>query len=116
MTAEKVNYISLLKNNVINTSSVMYDRSKICVHFQSQYKSEDYSAWLAVVKLVEIHFIDDILLKRSVFTGLSANKFEMAFRRWCIYRKQEQLSVLKSSYFFLHYVWHGLFKYLRVVL
>ena len=109
----KTDYVSLLKNNVINTSSVMFDKSKVDLHFQSEYKSEDYVAWLQVSKQHQIQFINSVLVERHQLEGISANKLQMARRRWEIYRKTEQLGLLSAAYYFCHYVITGSLKHFR---
>ncbi|MGK0291899.1 MAG: teichuronic acid biosynthesis glycosyltransferase TuaG [Porticoccaceae bacterium] len=109
----KTDYISLLKNNVINTSSVMFDRSKIDLRFQSEYKSEDYVAWLQVSKKTKIKFINTLLVERCQIEGASANKLQMAQRRWEIYRRTEGLGFLSAAYYFCHYTVSGVLKHYR---
>jgi len=110
----ETDYISLLKNNVINTSSVMFDYHQLDIMFSSEYKSEDYIQWLGVAKKTKIVFINQILVKRTVFDGLSSNKFEMAKKRWEIYRDIEKLGLYDSVYYFLNYAGSGLLKYLKL--
>ena len=109
----KTDYISLLKNNVINTSSVMFDKSKIDLRFQSEYKSEDYVAWLQVSKKTQIQFINTVLVERCQIEGASANKLQMARRRWEIYRQTEGLGFLAATYYFFHYMVSGTLKHYR---
>jgi teichuronic acid biosynthesis glycosyltransferase TuaG len=109
----KTDYISLLKNNVINTSSVMFDRSKIDLRFQSEYKSEDYVAWLQVSKKTQIQFINTLLVERCQIEGASANKLQMAKRRWEIYRRTEGLGFFTAAYYFCHYTVSGTLKHYR---
>jgi teichuronic acid biosynthesis glycosyltransferase TuaG len=109
----KTDYSSLLKNNVINTSSVMFDISKIDLRFQSEYKSEDYVAWLQVSKKTQIQFINTVLVERCQIEGESANKLQMAQRRWEIYRKTEGLGFLSAAYYFCHYTVSGVLKHYR---
>ena len=109
----KTDYISLLKNNVINTSSVMFDKSKIDLRFQSEYKSEDYVAWLQVSKKAQIQFINTLLVERCQTEGASANKLQMARRRWEIYRRTEGLGLFAAAYYFCHYTVSGALKHYR---
>jgi teichuronic acid biosynthesis glycosyltransferase TuaG len=109
----KTDYISLLKNNVINTSSVMFDKSKIDLQFQSEYKSEDYVAWLQVSKKTRIQFINTLLVERCQIEGASANKLQMAQRRWAIYRRTEGLGFFAATYYFCHYTVSGAIKHYR---
>lgn len=109
----KTDYISLLKNNVINTSSVMFDKSMIDLSFESEYKSEDYVAWLQVSKKTKIQFINTVLVERCQIEGASANKLQMAQRRWEIYRQTEKLGFFAAMYYFCHYMVSGTLKHYR---
>lgn len=110
---DRTDYDALLKNNVINTSSVMFDKSQISIQFESEYKSEDYVAWLGVAKKTQIQFINKVLVERREIEGLSANKFSMALRRWQIYRNTENLSIIKSLYYFSYYAISGFMKHAK---
>jgi len=110
---DRTDYDALLKNNIINTSSVMFDKSQINIEFESEYKSEDYIAWLNVAKKTQIQFINKVLVERRDIEGLSANKFGMAVRRWQIYRNTEGLSFFKSLYYFTYYAISGFIKHAK---
>ncbi len=109
----KTDYASLLKNNVINTSSIMIDVDQININFPRRSTSEDYLTWLRIAKKHRIHFINKVLVNRRVFDGISSNKFNMAKQRWRIYRSDESLPLLSSIYYFLHYAASGLYKYIN---
>jgi len=110
---DRTDYDALLKNNVINTSSVMFDKSQISIEFESEYKSEDYVAWLNVAKQTPIQFINKVLVERCELEGLSADKLAMAFRRWQIYRNTEKLGFFKSLYYFFYYAVSGFIKHAK---
>lgn len=110
---DRTDYDALLKNNVINTSSVMFDKSQVNIEFESEYKSEDYVAWLDVAKKTQIQFINKVLVERRELEGLSANKFAMAARRWQIYRNIEKLGFLRALYYFSCYAVSGLIKHAK---
>lgn len=107
---DRTDYKSLLKNNVINTSTVMFDKSQLNIKFKSEYKSEDYIAWLQVAKQAKIQFINVLLAERKAGNGLSADKLAMARKRWAIYQ-DEKLSLLAALYYMGHYIATGLIKY-----
>jgi len=109
----KTDYASLLKNNVVNTSSIMIDLDQLDINFPKRSTSEDYLTWLRVSKQHRIHFINKVLVNRRVFDGISSNKLNMAKQRWRIYRQDESLSLLSSIYYFLHYTVSGLYKYIN---
>ena len=109
----KTDYVSLLKNNVINTSTVMFDKSQLSFRFESLYKSEDYLAWLQISKVTNIQSINTVLVERNQVEGLSANKLKMARRRWRIYRQSQDLGFFASVYYFCHYAFSGVLKHYR---
>ena len=109
-----IHYSDLLANNVINTSSVMVDREQIELTFSIMEKSEDYHQWLIIARQHDIHFIDQLLVNRSVLDGISSNKASMAMQRWRIYREGEKLSLFSSSYYFVCYALSGIRKYWRL--
>ena len=110
---QRTGYVDLLKNNVVNTSTVMFDSSRIGIKFESSEKSEDYIAWLDVAKRTTIHQIKSVLVVRNDIEGISGNKLKMAQQRWKIYRQIEKLSLFDSAYYFLIYAFSGTRKHLR---
>lgn len=109
-----ITYQDLLANNVVNTSSVMFDAKQLHIQFQNLDKSEDYQQWLSVAKQHDIHFINQALVNRSAFGGASSDKLKMAKQRWRIYRQSEQLSLVTSAYYFVRYAITGIQKYWRI--
>jgi hypothetical protein len=91
----------------------MFDRSKIDLRFQSEYKREDYVAWLQVSKKTQIQFINTLLVERCQIEGASANKLQMAQRRWGIYRRTEGLGFFTAAHYYCHYTVTGALKHYR---
>lgn len=103
----KLNYSSLLKSCKIGCLTVMYRKSKLGdLRFIPFAKQEDYILWLDILK--SIHFtygITQVLAKYRVRkTSVSSNKFKMALGTWKIYRKHENLSLLKSALLMIAFV------------
>ena len=96
-------YRQALKNTTIFTSTVMIDRNKIpdediCMPYIA---SEDTATWWRILKKHGAGYgIDENLVKyrRSADT-LSSNKLTAVRRIWNLYRRQEQLSVIRSAYY-----------------
>lgn len=110
LTRAKTDYKSLLKNNVINTSSVMFDNSALGLSFQNTEKASDYIEWLSVSKKTDIRFIDKLLVTRRTNDGISSNKLKMARMRWRIYRQHERLSLPKAMFYTVCYALNGIVK------
>jgi len=109
-----VSYESLLKENIICCSSVLI-KYKIIKdnYFPIGYFHEDFALWLNLLKKGnQAGGINESLV---IYTkgGRSADKVKAFKNRWKVYRTCERLGVLKSIYYSIFYVFHGLKKYLR---
>lgn len=100
---ERITYRQALKNTTIFTSTVMIDRNRIadediCMPYIA---SEDTATWWRILKKYGTGYgIDENLVRyrRSADT-LSSNKLTAVRRIWNLYRRQEQLPVIKSAYY-----------------
>jgi teichuronic acid biosynthesis glycosyltransferase TuaG len=111
---EKVTYEELLKNNVIGCLTVMLDREKIGeVEMLNIRTRQDYVLWLHVTKKgFPAYGLKEVLAKyRIVETSISSNKVKMAKQNWYVYRQIENISLVKSMWYFMHYVYFKLKKY-----
>lgn len=98
----EITYNKALKNTTIFTSTVMIDRKIIddsdmmmpCI------ASEDTATWWNILKKYGKGYgLDECLVRYRRSAGtLSSNKFIAIQRIWNLYRKHEQLSVVKSLY------------------
>lgn len=73
---------------------------------------QDYALWL---KLLKTGAQASILAKpltqyRIMPNSISRNKVKKALRQWQIYREVEQLSLIRSVYYFSHYAWRAVFR------
>jgi len=106
----------LLRNNVINTSTTMFDLEQIQPEFSSQRLAEDYSEWLKLTLTCEISGVQGLHVRRPLREGISGNKLEMAKMRWRVYREQAGLSLPRAFFYFLLYASSGLSKYFNVTI
>ncbi|MDG5786702.1 glycosyltransferase family 2 protein [Evansella sp. AB-P1] len=110
----KVNYHQLLKENVIGCLTVMLDTEKTgkvkMVNIRSR---QDYVLWLSICKKGHTAYcLQEVLsVYRVVENSLSSNKIKMAKQNWKVYREIEKLSLLKSTWYFLFYVYFKIKKY-----
>ncbi|HHY06383.1 MAG TPA: glycosyltransferase family 2 protein [Clostridia bacterium] len=111
---EKINYEFLLKNTMINTSSVVLDRQKTGNLQMPLFRSwQDYATWLQLLRTgMEAYGLNEVLVKyRKRSNSLSANKFKSIPRFWNIQRNSEglnPLAVMVNSCFF---AFHALKKH-----
>ena len=109
----EISYTDMLKNNYLGCLTVMYDVEKVGKrYFKELEKNEDYVLWLEIVKDVKTIFgiKENLAYYRVLDNSRSSNKAKTAKVRWEIYRKVEKLSLLKSIYYFLHYVVRAVLK------
>ena len=107
---KSVNYHQLLKTNIIGCLSAMYDTHKLDkVYMPINTKREDFATWLSILKKVDYaHGMVDLLAQYRVYDSQSsAKKAKMAKENWRLYREIEELSLLKSMYYFCHYAVRG---------
>lgn len=102
---EKINYEQALSRTIIFTSTVMFDLSKIMKSdvLMPEIKSEDTATWWKILRtgVVANGLNENLVSYRRAGKSLSSNKFEAVKRIWNLYRKSEQLSVLKSAVCFV---------------
>lgn len=97
-------YKKALSRTVIFTTTVMLDRCKTgteLIHMPV-VKSEDTALWWKLLKNgFPAYGLDEVLaIYRRPAKSLSSNKFEAIKRIWYLYRKQEELSVIQSAWYF----------------
>lgn len=100
------NYEELLKGNAVPCLTVILDRSQIDKVEMPEIPHEDYAAWLDILKKgITAYGIDEVLAQYRVNnSSLSGNKMQAARWTWDIYRKQQKLGIMKSSYCFVCYI------------
>lgn len=110
-----VDYVGLLKNNVIGCSTVLVRRSKIGSHRFQEEGWEDLSLWLRLLKDGGVaHGLQESMTDYRVVKGSrSNNKKFSANLRWRTFRYVEGFGILKSSYYFSRYAISALAKYWR---
>ena len=105
---KEITYKKALKNTTIWTSTVMFNMNKLSKKdiFMPQVKSEDTALWwrLLRTKVDKAYGIQDVFsYYRRTRGSLSSNKAEAIKRIWYLYRKEEKLSLIYSSYNFCYY-------------
>lgn len=109
----KTNYHNLLKTCVIGCLTAMYDTHKIGkVYFPLIRKRQDFALWLKILKKIDFAYgLDEDLAGYTVRSdSISANKFKAAQYNWYLYRHIEKLSLIKTLYYFSHYMIKGIIR------
>lgn len=110
---ERVSYHSLLKNNVINCSSVIMPievaKEFIMGH---DHLHEDFILWLNILKKYKYAYgIDEPLIRyRLTYGGKSGNKLQSAKMTYGVY-KHMGYGRLRAGWYFLCYAVNGVRKY-----
>ena len=111
----KVNYCDLLKSNKISCLTAFIDISKIGKMYMNEtfHSHEDYSLWLNILKKIEYAYgMEDVLATYRIRkNSISRNKIKMAKIQWKFLREVENLSIIKSTYYFMQYAYYGVRKY-----
>ena len=113
LAKEYEEYKSLLKGNNIGCLTVMIDRLKIKGDIRfSNNSHEDYILWLSLLmNNTRAYGLSEVLSSyRKTSTSISHNKIKAASWTWNIYRNIENLSLIKSIYYFINYAMNGIRK------
>lgn len=112
----KLNYNELLKGNTTGSClTVCIDRKIVDKIYFPKEKHEDYICWLNILKkyYIEGYGLNKILgTYRIGKKSISSNKLQSAVWNWQVYRKNQNISVLKTIYYMSFYIVNGLKKYL----
>lgn len=113
LVEKKFNYYNLLKKNSISCLTVLVKKKLIGSTRMIEIKNEDYLFWLEIAKKVDwIYGNEECLATYRLRSGSrSSNKFKVLRARWQIYRKFENLGLISSIYYFLHYLYYSINKY-----
>lgn len=111
--AEDVNYFQLLKGNIITCSTVILNKKRIGDIRMPQIKHEDYATWLNISKngFNAYGVKEPLVYYRKQDNSITANKLQSAVWTWNIYRRHQNLSLIKSLYYFINYSVKGFIKH-----
>lgn len=111
---EELDYKEALKNTRILTISVMFNLEIIKKEeiYMDEIENEDIATWWRILKNgYKAYGIDEpLVLYRRGHKSLTSNKFKNALKRWKTYRNIENLSIIKSIYYFMYYTINGVIK------
>lgn len=108
---QTLTYQKALSRTVIFTTTVLLDRNRIPAELLSMpaVKSEDTAFWWKLLKSgIVAYGLDEVLaIYRRPAKSLSSNKWEAIKRIWYLYRVQEDLSLIKSMYYFVFWAFRA---------
>ena len=109
---DKVNYKSLLKNNVVGCLTAVYDTKRIGKIYmpENAIKREDFAAWLLILKKINYAYKTNGVLAtyRLSATSVSSNKRKMIKYHWNLYRNVEKISLFNSLFLMIIYIFNKL--------
>ncbi|HEJ9421315.1 TPA: glycosyltransferase family 2 protein [Proteus mirabilis] len=107
-----INYSDMLLSNFIGNLTGTYNKDIIGKVYQKNKGHEDYIMWLDILKKSKkAYCIQKPLAKYRISEkSLSGNKLKAIQWQWSIYRSELNLSFIKSSYYFINYIYNALKK------
>lgn len=108
-------YKKLIVSNFIGCLTVIYDQFILGKQYMPLIrKRQDFGLWLKLLSECNIaRGMPEVLAYYSVDTGMSQNKFNILKWQWLFYRKELNLSFIKTAYIFPIYAYKGIFKSLK---
>lgn len=107
----QLTYRQALSRTVIFTTTVLFDLTKLTKEqiMMPLVKSEDTASWWSILRQgYTAYGLDEVLaIYRRPKKSLSSNKLEAMRRIWNLYRKQENLGVLQSAWYFCFWAWRA---------
>jgi len=102
----------MYKSNHIGNLTGIYDSEQLGKYFFHNIGHEDYVMWLSIMeKIKQTKGINQPLAEYRILTNsLSANKIKALVWQWKIYREVLHFNVVKSLFYFLHYVYFAIKK------
>lgn len=113
-TKKKTNYNGVLLSCPIGNSTVMYDVKKLGKFVVPNIrKRNDDALWLQILKKEKfIYGMPDVLMKYRVRSNsISSNKIDLIKYHWYLYRKIENISVIRSIF---HICFWGFLKVFKI--
>ena len=114
VTVPEISYESMLKTCSVGCLTAVYDREKLGkMYLPILPTKEEYVLWLRIMKKIGTTkgIVEPLAYYRVGQTSVSSDKANAALWQWRVYRNIEGLSLAKSLYYFINYVYYGLKKY-----
>ena len=113
----KVDYKTLLKQNIMGCLTVMYDTEKLGkVYMPDILRRQDYALWLKILKQIPYAYgLNESLAYYRVRTAsISSNKIIASKYHWKVLRDIEKLPLYKAIYYFGWYTYKSIVKYKKI--
>lgn len=110
---QKMTYDDLLKNTIIGCLTVMIDRESIGdIQMPNLKTRQDMVTWLSILKRgFTAYGLDEVLAYYRIGNAsISKNKIQAFKTNWYVYRKVEELNMLKAGWCFSHYAFNAIAK------
>lgn len=107
---KEIDYNEYCKNTIIGCLTVMIDKTKVGdFRMKNIRSSHDMALWLEIMKRgYKAYGLDEVLGKyRLVSNSNTAKKYKAIQDVWKVYREIENLSLIKSSWYFIHYLYNA---------
>jgi teichuronic acid biosynthesis glycosyltransferase TuaG len=108
-----LDYAGYCKNTIIGCLTVVIDKDIVGdFRMPNIRSSHDMALWLLIMKRgFKAYGLNEVLGKyRLVSTSNTSKKYKAAKEVWDVYRKVEKLSLFKSTWYFINYVYNALKK------
>ena len=113
-TVKVLDYSSYLKNTIIGMSTSLIDRELAGsdFRFHNIRTRQDTFLWISLLRTgLKAYGMSEILASYRVRRdSISANKWKAAKQTWFVYYHLEKLGLLKSLYYFSHYMFNAIKK------
>lgn len=109
----EIDYVGYCKNTIIGCLTVIIDKEQIGDFRMPNIKSShDMALWLMIMKKgFKAYGLNEVLAKyRLVSTSNTAKKYQVFSDVWKVYREIEKLPLLRSSWYFMNYVYNAIKK------
>src|SRR5690606_33072746 len=108
-----VNYSELLCTNYIGCLTAIYDVQILGKVFMPLIrKRQDFALWLKILNQIPRAYClaESLAIYRLRAGSVSSNKLDAARYTWRLYREVEELSLVRSLYYFSNYAIRGLLR------
>lgn len=110
---DEIDYVGYCKNTIIGCLTVIIDKEKTGdFRMPDVRSSHDMALWLLIMKRgFKAYGLNEVLAKyRLVSTSNTSKKWKAAKEVWDVYRKVENISFIKSSWYFINYAFNAIRK------
>lgn len=110
---KRVDYFDMLKTCSVGCLTAAYDTEILGkIYMPSIRKRQDYALWLNILKKIEYAYSynDTLAVYSARRSSISSNKIAAARYQWKIYRNVENINIIKSMYYMVHYGIRGIIK------